>query len=58
MLEETNHLYEHALKEENRLREKFMEEFKNIGKPELLNDLQQYAVAFAIRETWESLKGK
>lgn len=57
MQEETNHLYELAKKEEKELKEKLMEEFKNIGKPEMWNDVQQYAIDFLLRTTWERLKG-
>ena len=42
MQEETNHVYELAKKEEKELKEKLMEEFKSIGKPEMWNDVQQY----------------
>ena len=67
MQEETNHLYELANKEEKELKEKLMEEFKSIsespekmksiGKPEMWNDVQQYAIDFLLRTTWERLKG-
>lgn len=57
MQEKTNHLYELAKKEEKELNEKLMEEFKSIGKPEMWNDVQQYAIDFLLRITWERLKG-
>lgn len=57
MQEKTNHLYELAKKEEKELKEKLMEELKNIGKSEMWNDVQQYAEDFLLRTTWEKLKG-
>ena len=57
MKEETNHLYELVKKEEKELKEKLMEEFKSIGKPEMWNDVQRYAEYFLLRTTWEKLKG-
>lgn len=57
MQEKTNHVYELAKKEEKELKEKLMEEFKSIGKLEMWNDVQQYAVDFLLRTTWERLKG-
>ena len=57
MKEETNHVYELAKKEEKELKEKLMEEFKSIGKPKMWNDVQQYAIDFLLRTTWERLKG-
>ena len=57
MKEETNHVYELAKKEEKELKEKLMEEFKSIAKPEMWNDVQRYAEDFFLRTTWEKLKG-
>ena len=57
MQEKTNHVYELAKKEEKKLKEKLMEEFNSIGKPEMWNDVQQYAIDFLLRTTWERLKG-
>lgn len=56
MQEKTNHVYELAKKEEKELKEKLMEEFKSIGKPEMWNDVQRYAEDFLLRTTFEKLK--
>lgn len=57
MKEETNHVYELAKKEEKELEGKIRAELDSIGKPEMWNDVQQYAIDFLLRTTWEKLKG-
>lgn len=49
--------YESALKEEKELEEKIRAELDSLGKPEMWNDVQQYAIDFLLRTTWEKLKG-
>ena len=57
MKEETNHVYELAKKEEKELEGKIKAELDSLGKPEMLDDVQQYAIDFLLRTTWEKLKG-
>nr|DAT03100.1 MAG TPA: hypothetical protein [Caudoviricetes sp.] len=57
MKEETNHVYELAKKEEKELEGKIRAELDSLGKPEMRNDVQQYAIDFLLRTTWERLKG-
>ena len=57
MKEETIHLYEEALKRESELEGVLMAEIDSIGKPEMWDDVQQYAIDFLLRTTWEKLKG-
>ena len=57
MKEETNHVYELAKKEEKELEGKIRAELDSLGKSEMWNDVQQYAIDFLIRTTWEKLKG-
>lgn len=57
MKEETNHVYELAKKEEKEPEGKIRAELDSLGKPEMRNDVQQYAIDFLLRTTWERLKG-
>ena len=57
MKEETNHVYELAKKEEKELEGKINAELDSLGKPEMWDDVQQYAIDFLLRTTWEKLKG-
>lgn len=57
MKEETNHVYELAKKEEKELEGKIKAELDSLEKPEMWDDVQQYAIDFLLRTTWEKLKG-
>lgn len=56
MKDETNHLYEEALKRESELEGMLMAEIDSIGKPELWDIVKNYATAFAVRIAIEASK--
>lgn len=57
MKDKLSYTYEEALGEEKELEGKIRAELDNLGKPEMWNDVQQYAIDFLLRTTWEKLKG-
>ena len=56
MKDETNYLYDIALKKESELEGMLMAEIDNIGKPELWDMVKNYATAFAVRIAIEAQK--
>ena len=57
MKDKLSYTYEEALEEEKELEGKIRAELDSIGKPEMWDDVQQYAIDFLLRTTWEKLKG-
>lgn len=57
MKDKLSYTYEEALEEEKELEGKIRAELDSLGKPEMWNDVQQYAIDFLLRTTWERLKG-